>query len=43
MKLLWGFNFAEAVDKSTNMAIKVDIHDYLNVCMHGYPALFFDG
>ncbi|KAF8531833.1 cytochrome P450 [Gautieria morchelliformis] len=39
MKLLWGFNFAEAVDKSTNAAIKVDIHDYLNGLLLG-PSPF---
>ncbi|KAF8510750.1 cytochrome P450 [Gautieria morchelliformis] len=39
MKLLWGFNFAEAVDKSTNVPIKVDIHDYLNGLLLG-PSPF---
>ncbi|KAF8510747.1 hypothetical protein JB92DRAFT_2727273 [Gautieria morchelliformis] len=39
MKLLWGFNFAEAVDKSTNAPIKVDIHDYLNGLLLG-PSPF---
>ena len=31
MNLLWGFNFAEAVDQSTNTPVKIDLNDYIKV------------
>ena len=32
MNLLWGFTFAEAIDKETDAPIKIDVNDLIKVC-----------